>query len=187
MTYNKITYWNKRKDPNNPTCRELTPKHIDLIRPLIEENKNVLEYGPGIGRMIELFRNQNSVNFYDISAAYKDRLESKFKENKIDIDKFIIDQSGTIKTDFNNDEFDIVFCFEVLLHSPPNDIIDLMRELARIGKTVIVTTWYENGNELGSTHCWTRDYKKILDDLGFKILHWDSESLDKQILFVYEK
>ena len=71
----------------------------------------------------------------------------------------------------------------------PNEIVDLICELARIGKKVVVTTWYENGKYVyNNNHCWTRDYKKILEDNGLNIIHWEEDLFNnKQVGFVYNK
>lgn len=181
--YKKELYWGSRKEPNNNSCIARTPKHISLVRPYLDSGLNILEYGAGVGRMVELY--ESEVSFYDISQIYKDRLISKCEEKGLKVKQYVIDQSGEIKTVFKDKEFDVVCVFEVLLHSPPSEIKDLMRELSRIGKRVMVITWYEGGTELNSDFCWTRDYKDIVNDLGLNLEHWDELSLDKQVFFIY--
>ena len=56
MSYDKIEYWNSRNDPNNDFCRSHTSNHIKITRPFIGKNQNILEYGPGVGRMLELYK-----------------------------------------------------------------------------------------------------------------------------------
>lgn len=181
--YRKEIFWSERDEPNNENCRLVTPQHLDLVRPFINSEANILEYGPGIGRMIDLY--SDIISFYDISETYKERLIGRCKESNLKIKDFIIDTSGTIRTDFNDNEFDFVCAFEVLLHSPPNEIKDLLLELSRIGKNVIVITWYEGGQDLSSFFCWTRDYKEMLKELNLTLDHWDESSLNKQVFFIY--
>lgn len=187
MNYNKINYWETRKDPNNAHARTLTPHHIKTIKPFITDNVSVLEYGPGIGRMLDLYNNQTEINYYDITNVYRDRLVDKCKSSNVKINSYTIDTSGDITTQFEDNEFDIVCAFEVLLHSPETEITELMTELARIGKKVVIVTWYDNGSTTNSFHCWTRDYKKILNHNNLNLVHWDEESLKDQVFFIYEK
>jgi SAM-dependent methyltransferase len=171
MVYNKITYWSARRDPNNDLCRTFTHLHEKLVSPFLGKNLNV----------------QDGVSFYDITNTYKDRLLKKCEQNDLLIKKFIVDETGVITTPFEDTEFDVVCSFEVLLHSPPNEIENLMQELCRIGKKVFVITWYKNGDESNSSHCWTRDYKKIINNNNFKLLHWDDKTINNQVFFIYSK
>lgn len=187
MTYNKVTYWSNRPDPNNDFCRSTTPNHISIVKPHIPNNSKTLEYGPGQGRMVSLYKDCPPVSFYDITNNYKSRTETKCKEKEIEIEQYVIDSSGQIKTPFKTNEFDIVCAFEVLLHSPSAEIEDVLKELARIGKKVIVITWWDNNLEKNINHCWTRDYKKLLSQNSLNLIHWDETSLPNQVFFTYNK
>jgi 2-polyprenyl-3-methyl-5-hydroxy-6-metoxy-1,4-benzoquinol methylase len=189
MSYNKISFWENRNNPNNDNGKTTTPDHIKIVKPFLPPDINLLDYGPGVGRMIDLYKNQTHINFYDISPTYKSRLIQKCKNNNLKIDKYIIDKSGKIKTPFEDKEFDIVCAFEVLLHSPENEIEELINELARIGKKVIITTWYQDGKFINSGHCWTRDYKTLLMDNNFNLIHWKKINFNNtpQIFFIYSK
>jgi len=187
MTYNKIKYWNSRVDENNDFCRTITGLHVDKVKPFISPNSKILEYGPGTGRMIDVYSEQNEINFYDISDMYKTRLIENCEKKNLSVDNHIIDKSGNIKTNFNDNEFDVVCAFEVLIHSPEHEIELLINELSRIGKKVIIITWYDGGKKLSSDYCWTRDYKNLLIKNNLKLIHWDEKSFIKQVLFIYEK
>lgn len=186
--YNKIKYWNDRKDPNSEQSKNTTNLQVEWTKKFIKKSDKVLEYGPGVLRLIGLYENLTNIYFYDISNQYKSVVEFKCNEKNLIIDKYIIDSSGTIKTPFNDHEFDVVICSEVFLHSPENEITDLINELSRIGKRVIVTTWFENGNNIHSNHCWTRDYKKIINDNNLNLIYWEEDLFDnKQLGFIYSK
>jgi len=187
MNYDKIKYWNERIDKNNNFCRSITNHHIEIVNPHIEPGIKILEYGPDTGRMLELYGSQKSINFYDISSMYSSKLKDNCNLINLPIDTYTIDKSGNIKTNFDDDEFDLVCAFEVLLHSPDNEIEVLINELSRIGKEVIIVTWYEKGLTKSSNHCWTRDYKNILTSNNLKILHWDETSFNNQVFFKYKK
>jgi len=189
MEYNKIKYWNSRNDPNNDFCRSITQNHIKAVKPFITKNINILEYGPGIGRMIELYKDQSHINFFDISSNYKERLKQKCHNQDLKIQQYIIQKDSTIKTPFKDNEFDIVCAFEVLLHCPEEEIEEVIKELSRIGKKVIIITWYKNGETLKSGYCFTRNYKNLIKKNNLKLTHWDEDSFKSipQTFFIYNK
>jgi len=185
MNYNKIKYWNNRKDPNNNDARSVSEKHISWVTNHIDEKDlNILEYGPGVGRMIDSYKNKK-ISFYDISDVYKDRLIKKCEDLSVIVDEYVIDKSGNITTQFRDNQFDLVCVFEVLLHSPNDEIDDLMSELSRIGKKVMVITWYRDGEKISNNHCFTRDYKNIINKNNFDLLVWDEKTFKDQVAFIY--
>jgi len=184
-SYDKIEYWSDRNEPNSDKAVKLARAHSQWVQSFISSKYNILEYGPGVGRMVELYINNSSINFYDITFSYQNRLIDRCKEFGLVINKFIIDDSGQIKTPFKDHEFDVVTCFEVFLHSSHTEIKDLMLELARISHKVVVITWYEGGNVLQSNHCFTRDYRKIINDNNLNLLEWKENLFPNQVAFVY--
>ena len=189
MSYDKIEYWNSRNDPNNDFCRSHTSNHIKITRPFIGKNQNILEYGPGVGRMLELYKDQNSINFFDISSKYKNRLELECLKQDLHIDQYVINSTQNIITPFKDNEFDIVCAFEVLLHCPEYEIEGVIKELSRIGKKVIIITWYRDGEFIKHNHCLTLNYKTLLIKHNLKLIHWDEDILKSipQTFFIYSK
>lgn len=189
MEYNKVEYWNSRHDPNGDGCRSYTPNHIAAVKPFIGKNQNILEYGPGIGRMIELYENQSHINFYDISDIYSSRLKTVCENKNLKIQNQIIDKSGDIQTSFKDNEFDIVCAFEVLLHCPKEEIEDVIKELARIGKKVIVITWYLGGKEKILRGGYTGNFRNIIEKNNLNLHWWDEDTFSSvpQVFFIYGK
>jgi phospholipid N-methyltransferase len=196
MEYNKVKYWNKRTDPNNDGCRSYTPNHIAAVKPFIEKNQNILEYGPGTGRMVELYENQSHINFYDISDNYSSRLKTVCENKNLKIQNHIIDRrnkmflnAGNIRTPFKDNEFDIVCAFEVLLHCPKDEIEAVIKELSRIGKKVIVITWYLGGEEKILRGGYTGNFKNIIKKNNLNLCWWDEDSFlsTSQVFFIYGK
>lgn len=186
--YNKLDYWGSRKDPNSKLSKDTAHLQVEWTKKFINKKDSILDYGPGVLRLVDLYKEVKKINFYDISYQYKSIVEKKCNENNIIIENYVVDDSGIIKTAFEDNQFDVVICSEVFLHSPDNEILDLINELSRISKKVIVTTWYENGESINSGHCWTRDYKKILNENNFTIIHWEENLFNnKQVGFIYKK
>lgn len=188
MSYNKINYWGNRVDPNNDFGRNIAPHQVKWISSFIDPSYNILDYGPGVGRVISSYKNLKHISFYDISETYKTSLESKCNELGLSIKDFVIDTSGKVTLPFLDNEFDIVTSTAVLLHVPEEEIIKVMNELARVGKKVLVITYYSQGKTLHpSEHVWTRDYKKILKNSNMKLLKWEENLFPNQVAFLYSK
>lgn len=186
--YNKLEYWGNRKDPNSQLSKDTANLQVEWTKNFLKENDNVLDYGPGVLRLVDIYKDLKKINFYDISHQYRDVVEKKCADNNIKIDMYVIDNSGNIKTPFIDKQFDVVICSEVFLHSPDDEIESLINELCRIGDKVIVTTWYEKGEKIHSGHCWTRDYKNILKTNKLNLIHWEEDLFNnKQVGFVYGK
>jgi len=183
--YNKYNYWKNRSDPNNKNGRVQALHHIDWSKSFINKNDKILEYGPGVGRMVKLYENNKEINFYDITPTYKKKLNNNCKDIGLPISQYIIDNKEGIITPFKNEEFDVVTCFQVLLHSPPQEISELMMELSRISKKVIVitsTNWKGVNN-----HVFKHDYKKIIDKNDLILEEWNDHIFENEIGFIYTK
>jgi ubiquinone/menaquinone biosynthesis C-methylase UbiE len=186
--YNKIKYWNSRRDPNAQTGKNIANSQVKWIKKFLNESDNILDYGPGVLRLVDAYKGFKKINLYDISHLYKNIVEEKCKNNGILIENYVIDDSGKIMTPFVDNQFDVVICSEVFLHSPEDEIEDLIIELSRIGKKVIVTTWYEKGENISFGHVWTRPYKKILESNNLDIVHWEENLFNiNKVGFIYCK
>ena len=89
-SYDKIKYWSDRNEPNSDKAVKLASAHLQWAQPFISSKYNILEYGPGVGRMVELYINNSAINFYDITFNYQNRLTERCKELDLVINKFII-------------------------------------------------------------------------------------------------
>ena len=92
--YDKIEYWGNRKDPNSELSKKTSDLQILWTKNFINEDDNILEYGPGVLRLLDLYKGRKKINFYDISTQYKNSVEKKCKDNNILIENYIIDNSG---------------------------------------------------------------------------------------------
>ena len=192
-SYDVIEYWNKRDNPNskNPNERN-TLKHISFVKENIRLNDKILDYGPGIGRILPAYSENNKITGYDVSSKYKERLLETARQKKIELD-LIIDKAILTEFSFNNDEFNVVVSISVLLHQPPKDIVNIMCELARVATKVVIVSWhnptipYDSADEKpdNSKFCFNHDYKEICKENNLKIDSWQYDSEAKQIYFVY--
>jgi len=182
VEYNEVNYWGGRSRPNS--SKSIAPVFSNYIAESIKDCIDLLEFGPGVGRMFELYQDREEVHCFDIHRSY-------FKECKKEAKKYGFKISFTVCPEigftlFNDKEFDVVVCSQVLLHQKHESIAKVMKELARIGKKVVcISLKYDpNGPEL-RPHCFFHDYKDICSQNGW---HYYNEVLTKSnVCFTYEE
>ena len=190
MIYDEVKYWNSRKNPNSASEKS-TKKHISFIRKYIQDNKYILDFGPGVGRTFSAYENLNvKVEGYDISNKYAKQVMLKSKSLNMDFNLTIGNEIKDLP--YEDNTFDCSVAISVLIHQKPNHIISVMKELVRVSKRVIVVSWYEpvrsfaNLNKIvnSNEYCFNYDYPDICKSNKWHIIHKHIE--DKQIFFVYE-
>ena len=142
--YDVVKYWNQRDDPNskNPDERN-TKMHINFVNSNIGIDDKILDFGPGVGRVLPAYNENNEITGYDISSKYKKRLFETAKKQNINL-KLIIEDEILTKLSFDDNHFDATVSISVLLHQPPEHITNIMCELARISEKVIIVSWYDS-------------------------------------------
>ena len=146
------------------------------------------------GTCASTYYRKNKVTGYDISSNYKERLLKAAKEEEINLE-LVIETKKITKFAFVNDSFDCCVSISVLLHQPPEQIANVMCELARIGRKVIIISWYDPtksydciGEERDETKfSFNHNYQEICKDNNLKIISWDYNDKAKQAYFLYEK
>jgi len=191
--YDVVEYWNQRDDPNSKIPNERNTKmHIDFVNKNIGINDNILDFGPGIGRILPAYNKLNKITGYDISSKYKKRLLETAKKQKINLDLIIADKVLT-KFAFDDNRFTTAVSISVLLHQPPENITNIMCELARISKKVIIVSWhdpaipydYADEERNKTKFCFNHNYEEICAKINLNIYSWDYKSEGKQVYFIY--
>jgi len=137
--YDEYTYWNKRRCPTTRgMSSETTQKHIDYIKKHVVGAKKVLDFGPGLGRTFEAYLGVKFVQGVDISLLYDKQVRDVAKALGINFDLRFITGNDLPYTDA---EFDVAVASSVLLHKQPQNILEIMKELVRIAKKVVVISW----------------------------------------------
>ena len=193
--YDVVDYWNNRDNPNSKDPNERnTQMHIDYVRFNIDKHDRILDFGPGVGRILPAYKRTNKITGYDISSKYRERLLGTAEKERIDLE-LIVENKKITKFTFPNDAFDVVVSVSVLLHQPPEQISNIMCELARIAKKVVIISWYDStkpydliGEKRDETKfSFNHNYKEICEENELKITSWDFDSEAKQAYFLYEK
>jgi len=193
--YDVVEYWNQRDNPNSKDPNERnTQMHIDFVKSNIKKEEKIIDFGPGVGRILPAYHENSKITGYDISSKYKKRLLEAAKKQKIDLNLIVKDEILTVFS-FNNNEFTTSVSISVLLHQPPEHITNIMCELARISEKVIIVSWHDStrpydmvGEKRDKTQfCFNHNYKEICDKNNLMITLWDYKSEAKQVYFIYEE
>lgn len=145
--------------------------HRQLIIDALEELipfESILEGGSNCGPNLRLIKQK----FPGVKLTGIDINEDAVKEaNRLLPDADI--RVGNIEENlpFEDKSFDIVLVDAVLIYIGPQKIKQVMNELNRIAKKGIVLVEWDSNSLLGEVqeYHWTRDYKRLLEELGFKV------------------
>ena len=110
--YNEVSYWNKRTNPNSSNPKT-TEKHISFVNKNIKSKDKILDFGPGVGRILPAYENINKIWAFDVSSNYSKSLIAKSKKINLEID-LIINKKENIKLPYEDNQFDSVVCISVL-------------------------------------------------------------------------
>lgn len=152
MTYDPVTYWKNREVP---APNELPKFAEEYIRSHIKDAEMILDYGTGIGRMLDLYNDAGIVFGMDIINRYKEQAIRRG-----DIFDFQYVYTTEDIRDFGGIMFDCAIASKVLLHVKPENIEHIMRSLARVSDKVIV---YDTVAECEAPHNFNHDFGSIVD------------------------
>lgn len=127
--------------------------------------KNILEVGSGAGRFSKVILECTQANLYSID--YSDAVTANYKNNSsIAPDRFHLFQASIYEMPFQDNAFDMVFCFGVLQHTPDfNASVEALIKKVKPGGEVIVDFYPIKG-------WWTKIHAKyMLRPLTKKISH----------------
>lgn len=185
MSYDEISYWKNRVKPNAPAADapEFVKQHLRYIKKHLRNCKTVLDFGPGEGRLFAAYAGLNRVEGFDLTDIRKDSLISQARKYNLNFNLTVEEIVGCLP--YSDKEYDAVVATEVLLHQRPENIDRVMLELVRVGKKVIVITWYEPDNDNKSKHCFNHDYYNICARL--KLTMSDVKQAGKKLFFIYKE
>ena len=193
MVYNEVDYWGNRKNPNSSDTKT-TNKHINFIKNKILGKNKILDFGPGVGRILPAYSDSNDITGFDVSDNYKTIIVNSAIELGLN---FKLETNPTYNNilPYSDNTFESVVCVSVLLHQRPQNIIKILKELSRVGDEVNVVSWFEEGksyddtniNYNGNKYCFHYDYKKICEENSLTIKEWKLHSDLKQVFFTYGK
>ena len=108
------------------------------------QDKNILEVGSGAGRFSQIVLDHTKANLYSID--YSNAVEANFKNNAHHKDRFHLFQASVYELPFAKAQFDKVFCFGVIQHTPDvQKTVQSLINMAKPGAQVIVDFYCVNG------------------------------------------
>jgi len=188
--YDVVKYWNERENPCSTVIEKITNPHLNYLKKQIVGCKNILDFGPGYGRLFEAYEGIDEVVGVDVTGQHEKKLKEAAKKYGFDFN-LIIRTDNFSKIEYPNKYFDAVVVVEVLFHQPPDVIEFVMKELNRISQKVVVVTGMnlsKKFDELGKyipsdQYCFTYDYYKICKKNKWNIRN--EERIKTQLMFVY--
>jgi SAM-dependent methyltransferase len=135
------------------------------------QGKNVLEVGSGAGRFSQIVLDYTNANLF--SVDYSNAVEANFKNNGQHKDRLHLYQASVYEMPFAKAQFDKVFCFGVIQHTPDvQKTVESIISMAKPGAEVVIDFYCVNG-------WWTKiQAKYILRPITKK---WSNEKLLKKI------
>ena len=137
------------------------------LRQLMEYRYNnkwtILEVGTGDGRIYQYWKERNHwprwerYHGCDISAEW-----AKLCEERTGLH---VDVYDGITLPYDDDSFDWVISFSVLLHVPPADVAQHVAELVRVARRYVFVSTYTGTSEGLAPHCFAHDYGALFGGL----------------------
>lgn len=129
----------------SPTEQLRTAKLLELVDPIADKDKCILDCGAREGHFSKLF-----TNYFD-SVTALDLVRPSITDDTIQCV-----QGDITNLEFSDNSFDFVFCAEVLEHIQPNELQKACSELSRVSKKyVIVGVPYKQDIRVGRTTCYS--------------------------------
>lgn len=189
--YDPLAYWNARRNPNSATP-EMTRDHIEYVRRHVSDCRRIIDLGPGVGRIFPAYEGLESVEGYDISTAYRERALDAAGRHSFQFRLRIEDHIGNLP--YEDDRFDAAVSVSVLLHQTPDRVVDLMRELARVARKVVIVSLFDAERPYDAVakrhaprpqYCFNYDYFGICEANAWTVIDSHVVPPARQIFLVY--
>jgi len=142
---NPVRHWDK-------FLIKMKPEHIGSLKQVYDEeldffinqvqkiqSRSILEIGCGYGRVIKVLdkrvKSLTKIVGIDFSPAMIEDARNRLKEaKKIELRRFDVAN----KLPFEDNEFDVVFSWQTLMHIPPKKINNVFEEIYRVARKYII-------------------------------------------------
>ena len=145
--------------------------------------KNILEVGSGAGRFTEIVLQHTNANIY--SVDYSNAVEANYKNNGPN-ERLKIFQASIYEMPFAKHQFDKVFCFGVLQHTPDVEkSVKALAEMVKPGGELVVDFYPLHGwwTKLNAKYLLRPYTKTITHEKLYKLINRNIDWLIKTSLF----
>ena len=129
-------------------------------------HKEILEVGSGYGRIYD--ETKPMINKFFSEFKMCDFVESMRYKCLRNTD-ILPDYWDGSELPYNDNEFDLVISFSVLLHVTPDKIEQVLGEHYRACNRYFFIATYSGGLDRLAPHCFEHDYKRLFEKFGLKI------------------
>lgn len=171
--YNSEKYWNERKDPNK--YNHIMDYEQRVIPPFVKDGETVLDFGCGIGRTFELYKDKQ-VTGVDFSTIYANRCDKRMTH--------VVHNVHKKKLPFGDSHFDKGVMIKVTLHATDKEVKRIISEVGRVCKEVMIIAYYGD-LEVLAPHVFMHEYKDIIEELGFEVVKFEKIE-DNQAVIIYK-
>ena len=174
MTYNPEKYWHERGANYIAPGEESERPEVENLLNIIGPNMftyPILEVGSGYGRIYKTlvavvsdYLEPKNLSFFTM-CDFVESMRYKCLRNT----DVLPDYWDGNELPYNDNEFDLVISFSVLLHVPPENIEQILKEHARVCNKYLFIATYFGGLDRLAEHCFGHDYKSLFKKLNLKI------------------
>ena len=171
MSYNPEKYWHERGANYVAPGEDAEKPEVENLKDIIEiydlSARNIVEVGSGYGRIYEELSSNMGTSF-PFQFTMCDFVESMRYKCLRNTD-ILPDYWDGLELPYNDNEFDLVISFSVLLHVTPDKIEQVLKEHARVCNRYLFIATYFGGLDRLAPHCFQHDYKMLFENVGLKI------------------
>ncbi len=185
--YDEWKYWNRRADPNvaKGWDEERLAYDAGYIREHVAGCRNILEFGPGVGRTFEAYTPEARITCLDVTENYRVRLLERAQTLNLKVTHRLA-AAGETRLPFDPDEFDATVASQVLQHQRPDRVAEVMGELIRVARRVVaIASWGRDGLRSRRSHVYHHDYVTLCGQLGCQMDHVRLN--DGTVYFIYRR
>lgn len=164
--YDPKSYWNRRQDPNSSGGKEKDAilRNIAFIKQEIASHHSILDFGPGVGRLLEAYDPEHKIYAVDLSSQYKGRLCAKALSLGLDLSFVLLND---VALDLPIPCVDCAVIVEVFLHQPYDCIQDVIRSITKKTERLVVINshFHKDGY-----HVFVHNYDRLFREVGYDIV-----------------
>jgi len=169
MSYNPKQYWENRPNPN-AKGHDRAPDFIyAFLGPPLGGKTSILEVGPGLGRMLDLYVPGQRITTIDLSTRYRETVCKRAEALSLSVEQRFLD--GPEATfPFDDKEFEIGITVQVLMHIPPEYVKTTVREIIRTTRVSLVVASAGPPPGKKPPHVFAHDYEALFSGLGATVV-----------------